>query len=227
MIVVRDHLADAVTEANVLRHGSCRREENLRRRGMRIFVEEVMLHFPGMVVAQTVGQHDLLQRLMEQTMLVALVPGFRQLQFVEHSEFHGSLSPFSGVLARTQTSAGRLFRFSMGECNRQSGARRILPAPGHACRCVILGSVASSRSVKAARHSSMVVVTAAGGAQFQFPLGGLAAERASIRFENAAELLVRMQANVDRTRQLDGTAHHLLRLVERALATCAARKTPP
>lgn len=73
----------------------------------------------------------------------------------------------------------------------------------------------------------MVVMTAAGRTQLQLPLGGLAAERASIRFENAAELLVRMQADIDRTRQFDGTAHHLLRLVERALATCAARKTPP
>ena len=98
VIVVRDHLPDAVAQAD----GFCARrgggEENLRRRGMGIFVEEVVLHFPGVVVAEPIGQRDLVQRLMKQIALVALVPGPRQLQLVENSEAH--FHPLANIVIR-------------------------------------------------------------------------------------------------------------------------------
>ena len=65
-----------------------RGEENLRRRGMRILLEKVVLDLPGVVVAEPVGEHDLLERLLKQAALVARVPGPRQLQLVENSEAH-------------------------------------------------------------------------------------------------------------------------------------------
>ena len=88
MVVVRDHLADAVAEADGLGQRRGGGEEHLGRRGMGIFLEEVVLDLPGVVVAEPVGQRDLLERLVEQPVLVALVPGPRQLLLVEDAETH-------------------------------------------------------------------------------------------------------------------------------------------
>ena len=51
-----------------------------------------MLDLPGMVVAQAVGELDLVQRVLVEPVLVALFPGARQLQFIENAEFHGASS---------------------------------------------------------------------------------------------------------------------------------------
>jgi len=79
---------DAVPEADALRALRAGREEDLRRRGVRVLLQEVVLHLPGMVEAQPVGQLDLRERILEQALLVALAPGPRQLVLVEDSELH-------------------------------------------------------------------------------------------------------------------------------------------
>ena len=89
VVVVRDHLADAVAEADAVGQRRGAGEEDLGRRGVRILLEEVMLDLPGIVVAEPVGEHDLVERLVEQPLLVARRPGPRQLQLVEHAESHG------------------------------------------------------------------------------------------------------------------------------------------
>ena len=89
VIVFRRHQADAVAEADVLGALRAGGEEYLRRGGVRIFLEEMMLDFPGVVDAELVGEFDLLERLLEQPMLVALVPRPRQLMLVENAELHG------------------------------------------------------------------------------------------------------------------------------------------
>jgi hypothetical protein len=69
--------------------------KRLGRRGMRVFFEEVMLDFPDVVDAETVGELDLVERLLIQTQLGLLAPGLRQLMLVEQSEFHRPVSPLS------------------------------------------------------------------------------------------------------------------------------------
>ena len=66
VVVVGDHLADAVAEADAL--GQRRRggQEHLGRRAVRVLLEEVVLDLPGVVEAEPVGELDLLQRLVEQ-----------------------------------------------------------------------------------------------------------------------------------------------------------------
>src|SRR6516165_7969069 len=64
-------------------------EEHLRGRRMRVFLEEVVLHLPGIVNAQAVRQLDLIQRVLEEAELGAGLPGTRQLVLIEDPEFHG------------------------------------------------------------------------------------------------------------------------------------------
>jgi hypothetical protein len=59
---------------------------------MRIFLEKMMLGFPGVVDAEFVGEFDLIERLLEQPALVAIVPRPRKLMLVENAEFHGRSS---------------------------------------------------------------------------------------------------------------------------------------
>ena len=80
MIVARDHLADAVAKADVLGQGRRAGQEHLGRGGMRVFVAEMMLDLPGVVVAEPVGQDDLIERLLEEAMLVAGRPRLLELQ---------------------------------------------------------------------------------------------------------------------------------------------------
>src|ERR1700751_1791245 len=64
-------------------------EEHLRGRRMRVFLEKVVLHLPGIVDAQAVRQLDLIQRVLEEAELRAWLPGTRQLMLIEDPEFHG------------------------------------------------------------------------------------------------------------------------------------------
>ncbi len=91
VVVVGDHLADAVAEADPL--GVRRRggEEHLGRRRVRVLVEEVVLDLPRVVEAEPVGELDLLERLVEESMLVPGVPGLRQLELVENAKSHRSV----------------------------------------------------------------------------------------------------------------------------------------
>ena len=56
---------------------------------MRIFFQKMVLDFPGEVDAEFVGELDLIERLLKQPVLGAIVPRPRQLMLVENAEFHG------------------------------------------------------------------------------------------------------------------------------------------
>ena len=89
--VVGGELHDAVAEADALGALARRGQEDLGRRGMRVLLEEVVLDLPGVVVAEPVGELDLLERALQQAILAVLVPRSRQLVLVEDPELHGRL----------------------------------------------------------------------------------------------------------------------------------------
>src|SRR5207245_780639 len=74
-------------------------EEHLRRRGVRVLLEEVVLDLPREVVAQPIGELDLVERLLQQPILAALVPRPGELVLVEDPEPHGAEAngPDAGV----------------------------------------------------------------------------------------------------------------------------------
>ena len=88
MIVVGDHLPNSVAQPNVFRSRRGRGQKNLRSRRVRILLEKVMLHLPGIVVAEPIGQGYLVERLMKEVAFVAFIPRPRQLELVENSEAH-------------------------------------------------------------------------------------------------------------------------------------------
>jgi hypothetical protein len=59
---------------------------------VRVLLEEVVLHLPREVDAEAVGQLDLVERILEELVLVPLVPGARDLVLVEDAELHDSSS---------------------------------------------------------------------------------------------------------------------------------------
>src|SRR5216684_4902733 len=87
--------------------------EHLGRGGMRVFVAEMMLDLPGVVVAEPVGQDDLVERLLEEAMLVAGRPRLRQLQFIEDAEAHGGSSLWSACYSRSCASRRRRSVFNI------------------------------------------------------------------------------------------------------------------
>src|SRR5438105_302864 len=89
VVVFRRHQTYAMAETDVPGALRARRKENLGRRGMRIFLEKMMLDFPGVVDAEFVGELDLIERLLKQPVPGAIVPRPRQLMLVENAEFHG------------------------------------------------------------------------------------------------------------------------------------------
>ena len=100
--MIGGELEDAVAEPDVpgaLARGS---EEGFRRRRVRIFLEEVMLDDPGVIVSEPVGGLQLCQRILVEPELVAVIPGARQLQLVEDAEFHG-VTPKVGSIYRGPT----------------------------------------------------------------------------------------------------------------------------
>src|SRR3546814_18340236 len=90
MRLVGGELDDAVPQPDVLRPLARRAEEDLRRRGVRILLQEVMLHLPGIVVAEPVGELDLGERVLEELILATLLPRPRELMFVGDAELHGA-----------------------------------------------------------------------------------------------------------------------------------------
>ena len=100
MIVVGDHLADAVAEPDALgARGSCG-EEHLGGRAVRVFLQEMVLDRPGVVDADAVGELDLVERVLHQLPLVVGTPGLGQLQLVKDSEFHSDVSTRASPLQR-------------------------------------------------------------------------------------------------------------------------------
>jgi hypothetical protein len=64
-------------------------EQNLGRRGMRILLQKMVLDFPGVVDAEPIGEFDLVERLLKQPVLGAIIPRPRKLMLVENAKFHG------------------------------------------------------------------------------------------------------------------------------------------
>src|SRR6266851_6529620 len=86
--VGRRQLHDAVAEANLFGALARRPEKDLGRRRVRILFEEMMLDFPGVIIAEPVGQLDLVERVLVELQFAAGQPRARQLQLVEDAEFH-------------------------------------------------------------------------------------------------------------------------------------------
>src|SRR3954469_18170818 len=78
----------AMAEPDLLRALAGRGKKGFRRGRVRIFLEEMMFHHPGVVIAEPVGGLELGQRVLVEPELVALFPGARQLQLVKDAEFH-------------------------------------------------------------------------------------------------------------------------------------------
>ena len=55
---------------------------------VRVLLEEVVLDLPRVVVAEPVGELDLVERLVEQLVLVVATPRLRELVLVEDPELH-------------------------------------------------------------------------------------------------------------------------------------------
>src|SRR5215831_12216738 len=71
---------------------------------MCIFLEKVMLDFPHVVDAESVGQLDLVKRVLKQFQFLARRPGTRQLMLIEGAEFHDA-----GMLLLEICCYGRVF----------------------------------------------------------------------------------------------------------------------
>jgi hypothetical protein len=77
-----------VTQSDVFRALRGGGEEYFRLRRMRVFLQEVMLHFPGVMIAELVGQFDLRQSVLIQITFGELLPRARTLQFIENAKLH-------------------------------------------------------------------------------------------------------------------------------------------
>jgi hypothetical protein len=89
MVVAGRELHDPVPQPDPAGPLARGRQEHLRRRRVRILFEEVMLDFPAVVESQSVGQLDLLQGVLEESVLLVRPPRPRQLVLVEDPEPHG------------------------------------------------------------------------------------------------------------------------------------------
>ncbi len=72
--VGRRQLHDPVTQADLLGALRGRAEKHLGRRRVRILLEEMMLDFPRVIVAEPVGQLDLVERVAVERKFAALLP---------------------------------------------------------------------------------------------------------------------------------------------------------
>jgi hypothetical protein len=55
---------------------------------MRIFFEKMVLNFPGKIVAEAIGQFDLVERILIEVQFAIRLPRARQLQLIKYTEFH-------------------------------------------------------------------------------------------------------------------------------------------
>ena len=91
--VVGRELDDAVAEPDLLGALARRGEEDLGRRRVRVLLEEVVLDLPGVVVAESVGELDLIERVLDQPVLAVRGPRARELMLVEDAELHAGRPP--------------------------------------------------------------------------------------------------------------------------------------
>ena len=91
-VEVEWQLDDAVAESDVLGDLAARSEEDLGGTAVRVLLEEVVLDLPHVVDAEGVGELDLLQRVLDQLLLAALLPRAGVLVLVEDPELHAATS---------------------------------------------------------------------------------------------------------------------------------------
>src|SRR5437764_1880506 len=104
VVEVERQLDDAVAQPDVLGPLAGRGEEHLGGRRVAVLLEEVVLDLPHVIDAQLVGQLDLVEGVLQQTVFVVRLPRSGQLMLVEDAELHGSRTPpqeivWSGVAA--------------------------------------------------------------------------------------------------------------------------------
>src|SRR5262249_49021996 len=93
MIESRRHQHNAMAEPDALGTLGAGREKDFWRRGMRIFLEEVVLHLPSKSDTKAVSQLHLVERLLKQFEFGTFGPWAGQLMLVEDPELHGRLTP--------------------------------------------------------------------------------------------------------------------------------------
>ena len=52
-----------------------------------------MFHDPGVVIAQAIGQFDLVEGFIDRPLLAPVIPGARNLMLIENAEFHRVVLP--------------------------------------------------------------------------------------------------------------------------------------
>src|SRR5215469_13440633 len=88
MVVVGRQQYDSVPQPDALGALAARGEKDLRGGGMCVFLEKMMLDFPHVVDAESVGEFDLVERVLKQFLLPTRRPRTRELMLVEGAEFH-------------------------------------------------------------------------------------------------------------------------------------------
>ncbi len=87
-VVAEGHGDDAVAQPDARCALAGGGEEHLRCGGVAVLLEEVVLDLPHVVDAQLVGELDLVERVLEQLVLGAVLPWARELVLVEDAELH-------------------------------------------------------------------------------------------------------------------------------------------
>src|SRR5579863_5048631 len=136
MIELRNAYDDSVPDANSLGDHRARRQEQLRRGAMRIFLEEVMLDGKHGFKAQLVGQFHLLQAVVVDLFFGVRIPGTRDRDFIEESKFHvrvpSAYRSFSNVGRRKKVKAATkrrrkfLTHLPVADRNETSGSAGII-----------------------------------------------------------------------------------------------------
>src|SRR5579864_3621289 len=86
--MIGGELENAVTKPDIFGALAGGGEKGFRRWRVRIFLEEMMLHHPGMVVAEPVGGLQLRECVLVELELIAGLPRPWQLQLIEDAKFH-------------------------------------------------------------------------------------------------------------------------------------------
>jgi hypothetical protein len=110
--MIRGELHDAVSQPDALRALAGGAQEDLRRRAVRVLLEEVVLDAPRVVEAEPVGELDLREGVVQELVFAVLPPGAGQLQLVEDAESHGSTVSQDDRRNTTAGSPGCWFRWS-------------------------------------------------------------------------------------------------------------------
>src|SRR3984957_13227417 len=74
---------------------------------MGIFLKEMVLDLPGIIVTEPVSDFDLRQRVLIELPFVVHAPWARQLQFIKNAEFHGWFPVWRWVRAEPDCASGR------------------------------------------------------------------------------------------------------------------------